>query len=88
VAPGYSTYGWLPVSRTTGRPPAPRSTPWCRRQVPDVYFSDNMRKCFGYVDNLVRRHETLLRPVVVIAPSSRQSSRRPDRDTDDPWHRR
>ncbi|MFD8494589.1 beta-mannosidase [Amycolatopsis sp. NPDC059657] len=52
-APGYSTKGWLPVKVDDAGAPGTELTALVQNgKCPDVYYSDNMRKCFGYVGKL------------------------------------
>ncbi|MET9000778.1 beta-mannosidase [Amycolatopsis sp. NPDC004169] len=51
--PGYATRGWLPVKPDDAGAPGTEITALVQNgKCPDVFFSDNMRKCFGYVDKL------------------------------------
>ena len=51
--PGYSTAGWLPVKVDDGGAPGTEINALVQNgKCPEVFFSDNMRKCFGYVDKL------------------------------------
>ncbi|MEC3976086.1 glycosyl hydrolase 2 galactose-binding domain-containing protein [Amycolatopsis sp. H20-H5] len=51
--PGYGTSGWLKVKPDDAGAPGTELTALVQNgKCPDVYFSDNMRKCFGYVDKL------------------------------------
>ncbi|GAA3523464.1 beta-mannosidase [Amycolatopsis ultiminotia] len=51
--PGYSTSGWLPVKPDDAGAPGTEITALLQNgQCPDVFYSDTMRKCFGYVDKL------------------------------------
>ncbi|MGW4059526.1 glycosyl hydrolase 2 galactose-binding domain-containing protein [Amycolatopsis sp. NPDC004747] len=51
--PGYATRGWLPVKPDDAGAPGTEINALVQNgQCPDVFFSDNMRKCFGYVDKL------------------------------------
>ncbi|MBB4684442.1 glycosyl hydrolase 2 galactose-binding domain-containing protein [Amycolatopsis jiangsuensis] len=51
--PGYSTSGWLPVKPDDAGAPGTEITALLQNgRCPDVFYSDTMRKCFGYVDKL------------------------------------
>src|ERR1051325_1753454 len=51
--PGYSTKGWLPVKADDAGAPGTEINALVQNgKCPDVFYSDNMRKCFGYVDKL------------------------------------
>ncbi|MGW3962731.1 glycosyl hydrolase 2 galactose-binding domain-containing protein [Amycolatopsis sp. NPDC005003] len=51
--PGYATRGWLPVKPDDAGAPGTEITALVQNgKCPDVFYSDNMRKCFGYVDKL------------------------------------
>jgi hypothetical protein len=51
--PGYSTSAWLPVKPDDAGAPGTEINALVQNaKCPDVYFSDNMRKCFGYVEKL------------------------------------
>ncbi len=51
--PGYATRGWLSVKPDDGGAPGTEINALVQNgKCPDVFFSDNMRKCFGYVDKL------------------------------------
>jgi hypothetical protein len=53
-APGYPTTGWLQVKPDdAGAPPGTEINALVQNgKCPEVFYSDNMRKCFGYVDKL------------------------------------
>ncbi|MFJ9779813.1 glycosyl hydrolase 2 galactose-binding domain-containing protein [Amycolatopsis sp. NPDC101161] len=51
--PGYATPGWLPVKPDDAGAPGTEINALVQNgKCPDVFYSDNMRKCFGYVDKL------------------------------------
>lgn len=51
--PAYRTTNWLPVRPTTAGAPGTEINALLQNGAcPDVFYSDNMRKCFGYVDKL------------------------------------
>ncbi|MEV4052429.1 beta-mannosidase [Amycolatopsis sp. NPDC049688] len=51
--PGYATRGWLPVKVDDAGAPGTEINALVQNgKCPDVFYSDNMRKCFGYVDKL------------------------------------
>ncbi|MEQ0559842.1 beta-mannosidase [Amycolatopsis sp. NEAU-NG30] len=51
--PGYPTRGWLRVKPDDAGAPGTEITALLQNgQCPDVFYSDTMRKCFGYVDKL------------------------------------
>ncbi|MFB9690797.1 glycosyl hydrolase 2 galactose-binding domain-containing protein [Amycolatopsis plumensis] len=51
--PGYATRGWLPVKPDDAGAPGTEINALVQNgRCPDVFYSDNMRKCFGYVDKL------------------------------------
>ncbi|MEU0794511.1 beta-mannosidase [Amycolatopsis sp. NPDC005961] len=51
--PGYATRGWLPVKPDDAGAPGTEINALVQNgKCPDVFYSDNMRKCFGYVDKL------------------------------------
>ncbi|NBH11955.1 beta-mannosidase [Amycolatopsis sp. SID8362] len=51
--PGYATRGWLPVKPDDAGAPGTEITALVQNgKCPDVFYSDNLRKCFGYVDKL------------------------------------
>ncbi|MEV7039785.1 beta-mannosidase [Amycolatopsis sp. NPDC051061] len=51
--PGYGTRGWLPVKPDDAGAPGTEINALVQNgKCPDVFYSDNMRKCFGYVDKL------------------------------------
>ncbi|UOX92472.1 beta-mannosidase [Amycolatopsis sp. FBCC-B4732] len=51
--PGYATRGWLPVKPDDAGAPGTEITALVQNgKCPNVFYSDNMRKCFGYVDKL------------------------------------
>ena len=50
--PGFDTKGWLKVRPDDGGAPGTEIEALLQNgKCPDVYFSDNMRKCFGYTTN-------------------------------------
>jgi hypothetical protein len=52
-APGYSTAGWLPVKPDDAGAPGTEINALVQNgKCPDVFYSDNLRKCFGSVDKL------------------------------------
>jgi exo-1,4-beta-D-glucosaminidase len=52
-APGYPTTGWLQVKPDDAGAPGTEINALVQNgKCPDVFYSDNMRKCFGYVDKL------------------------------------
>ncbi|HEY2061997.1 MAG TPA: beta-mannosidase [Amycolatopsis sp.] len=52
-APGYSTAGWLPVKPDDAGAPGTEINALVQNgKCPNVFYSDNLRKCFGYVDKL------------------------------------
>ena len=51
--PGYATRGWLPVKPDDAGAPGTEINALVQNgKCPDVFYSDNMRKCFGYVDKV------------------------------------
>ncbi|MDX3195555.1 exo-beta-D-glucosaminidase [Streptomyces sp. MN03-5084-2B] len=51
--PGYATRGWLPVKPDDAGAPGTEINALVQNgKCPDVFYSDTMRKCFGYVDKL------------------------------------
>ncbi|MFF1615594.1 beta-mannosidase [Amycolatopsis sp. NPDC058278] len=51
--PGYATRGWLPVRPDDAGAPGTEINALVQNgKCPDVFYSDTMRKCFGYVDKL------------------------------------
>lgn len=51
--PGYRTTDWLPVKPDDAGAPGTEINALLQNGAcPDVFYSDNMRKCFGYVDKL------------------------------------
>ncbi|MEU5260371.1 beta-mannosidase [Amycolatopsis sp. NPDC021455] len=51
--PGYVTKGWLPVEVDDAGAPGTEINALVQNgKCPDVFYSDNLRKCFGYVDKL------------------------------------
>ncbi|SEO99600.1 glycosyl hydrolase 2 galactose-binding domain-containing protein [Amycolatopsis saalfeldensis] len=51
--PGYPTAGWLPVKPDDAGAPGTEINALVQNgKCPDVFYSDNMRKCFGYVDKV------------------------------------
>ncbi|MDS0138860.1 MULTISPECIES: glycosyl hydrolase 2 galactose-binding domain-containing protein [unclassified Amycolatopsis] len=51
--PGYATRGWLPVEPDDAGAPGTEINALVQNgKCPDVFYSDNLRKCFGYVDKL------------------------------------
>ncbi|RSD21475.1 glycosyl hydrolase 2 galactose-binding domain-containing protein [Amycolatopsis eburnea] len=51
--PGYATRGWLPVRPDDAGAPGTEITALVQNgKCPDVFYSDNLRKCFGYVGKL------------------------------------
>ncbi|WP_370962202.1 beta-mannosidase [Amycolatopsis sp. cg9] len=51
--PGYATRGWLPVKPDDAGAPGTEITALVQNgKCPNVFYSDNLRKCFGYVDKL------------------------------------
>jgi beta-galactosidase/beta-glucuronidase len=51
--PGYAARGWLPVKVDDAGAPGTEINALVQNgKCPDVFYSDNMRKCFGYVDKL------------------------------------
>lgn len=52
-APGYSTAGWLPVKPDDAGAPGTEINALVQNgKCPDVFYSDNLRKCFGSVSKL------------------------------------
>jgi exo-1,4-beta-D-glucosaminidase len=51
--PGYATRGWLPVKPDDAGAPGTEINALVQNgKCPDVFVSDNMRKCFGYVTSV------------------------------------
>ncbi|MFD9960327.1 beta-mannosidase [Amycolatopsis sp. NPDC058986] len=51
--PGYATQGWLPVKPDDEGAPGTEINALVQNgKCPDVFYADNMRKCFGYIDKL------------------------------------
>ncbi|HEY2675187.1 MAG TPA: beta-mannosidase [Rugosimonospora sp.] len=51
-APGFSTAGWLPVRPDDADAPGTEIEALVQNgKCPNVYYSDNMRTCFGYTDS-------------------------------------
>src|SRR5215475_2236343 len=52
-APGFDTHGWLSVRNDDGGAPGTEIEALLQNGgCPNVFFSDNMRQCFGYTDNV------------------------------------
>ena len=66
--PGFAARGWLKVTPDDGGAPGTEVEALVQNgRCPNVFFSTNMKRCFGYMKSLGARHDPALRRAVVVS---------------------